>query len=666
MIKSLETYSPDDIKKLAQRTTIVRKEQNNVSEDYTITKKSTVAISNNIAALHNAFNKILANNINIKALQEAQAKKGAPASKIVTVPVAANMVGAEELSGVINTLGKYFDELTKLFNASDDNKPQQQEQEVDIDVGKKRRGRRSRGRMRNRGLRGLPLESFDTDLDVFDDDEVSRNGKGNIRTSRGSLLGAAVGAIGVMGAGYLAAKAYSSATKESPAEKQLKAVATKTAAVPATRAPSEISNNSYSSRFADYLADTFENVKSYITGLAGGSLFGGGTSGGGGATGDYGDGAGSTENARIAMEFFMSPEGGGWTREQAAGIVGNLQGESTANLNPNAKGDNGNAYGIAQWNQQVSPDRVANFRSVIGTDLRSSSLQQQLEFVAWELQNTEKAAGNKLRNAKDVEAATVAMSQYERYKGYKEGLGSAETRKRVSNARALLAPRPEVGGAGLVSPLPGVSANSEFGMRMHPVLGKRRMHEGLDYPARAGTPILSSGNGTVVFVGDRGGYGKTIEVDHGGGTVTRYAHMSAFSVSKGSVVTQGQQIGSVGETGTATGPHLHFEVLQNGKPQDPRQYLNIAPDKESGPNKNFYKFGPLKRDFSVVPENNDMTRAMQLLAKKPRKSTSIIIPPVKQQAANARRISLPAQPVSRTKSRNRNFASDYTSYHGMG
>jgi hypothetical protein len=123
--------------------------------------------------------------------------------------------------------------------------------------------------------------------------------------------------------------------------------------------------------------------------------------------------------------------------------------------------------------------------------------------------------------------------------------------------------------------MPGFKANSEFGMRKHPIHGDVRMHDGLDYSARAGTPILASGSGTVVFAGTRGGYGNTIEIDHGDGLVTRYAHMSQFSVANGATVAQGQMIGAVGATGNVTGAHLHFEVLRNGRAQNPRTYINV-------------------------------------------------------------------------------------------
>lgn len=669
MIKSLETYSPSDMQKLAKRTTIVRKEKNNVSEDYTVTKKSTAAISSNFVALHNAFNKILANSINIKALQEAQGKKGTPASKIVSVPVSANIVGAEELSGVINVLGKYFDELTKLFNASDDNKPEEQEQQVDVDVGKKRKGRRSRQRMRKGGILGMALGSFGADLDIVDsgmsDNEVSRNdtrANGNTRASRGSLIGA-VGAIAVMGAGYLAAKAYSSATKESPAEKQLKAVAAKTAAVPATRVPTEISNNSYSSQFADYLSDTFENVKSYITGLAGGSIIGGG-----GTSGYYGDGAGSTENARIAMEYLTSSKGGEWSQAQAAGIVANLQAESGANLDTTAFNEAGGgqgAQGIAQWRGP----RLTKFTELYNKPIRNASLIEQLEYVNWELNNTEAKAGRSLRGATTAEeAANIFYKQYER-----PGKDDASGGKRIANARAIMEVANNPGnpnGVGLVNPVPGAVITSGFGKRTAPETKTGHgssNHRGLDFAGvNEGTPILAAGGGTVTFTGKAGSAGNMVVIDHGGGIVTRYMHMQdgSISVRNGVQVNQEQMIGRVGSTGNSSGPHLHFEVLRNGKQENPRSYLNVVPT-SSAPTVAPASATPTRASLVANANKKDQKWIDALKRNQRGNGNMLILMPSGQQAPSTRRTSVPAQAISRGKSANRNSAGDYTAYHGI-
>jgi len=101
----------------------------------------------------------------------------------------------------------------------------------------------------------------------------------------------------------------------------------------------------------------------------------------------------------------------------------------------------------------------------------------------------------------------------------------------------------------------------------------REFHPALDIAAPSGTPVRAAAAGTVVFAGYEGGYGRMIVIDHGGGLVTRYAHLSSVAVEVGEAVERGQRIGSVGESGRATGPHLHFEVLVDGSPRNPYNYL---------------------------------------------------------------------------------------------
>jgi hypothetical protein len=109
--------------------------------------------------------------------------------------------------------------------------------------------------------------------------------------------------------------------------------------------------------------------------------------------------------------------------------------------------------------------------------------------------------------------------------------------------------------------------------RMHPVLQYNRPHPGLDISARAGTPILASAAGTVTYAGTKAGYGKTVEIDHGFGYKTRYAHAGSIQVKRGQRVDRGDLLGEVGKTGLATAPHLHYEVLIEGRQVNPREYL---------------------------------------------------------------------------------------------
>ena len=126
-------------------------------------------------------------------------------------------------------------------------------------------------------------------------------------------------------------------------------------------------------------------------------------------------------------------------------------------------------------------------------------------------------------------------------------------------------------------PLPGYSPGSAYGWRMHPIFNEMRFHAGEDIGAPSGTPILAADSGVASVYPDNGnGYGNYIMINHGGGRVTLYAHMSAFAISGGATVTQGQVIGYVGSTGNSTGPHLHFEVRVNGATTDPKQYFNFG------------------------------------------------------------------------------------------
>jgi murein DD-endopeptidase MepM/ murein hydrolase activator NlpD len=128
------------------------------------------------------------------------------------------------------------------------------------------------------------------------------------------------------------------------------------------------------------------------------------------------------------------------------------------------------------------------------------------------------------------------------------------------------------GRGGLRLPVAGV-VTSDFGPRTHPVTGEQRLHAGLDIAAPQGRPVRAAAGGTVAFAGTLSGYGGTVIVDHGGGTSTLYAHQSVIGAAAGEAVTAGEQIGRVGATGVATGPHLHFEVRVDGAPQNPAGWL---------------------------------------------------------------------------------------------
>jgi len=122
-------------------------------------------------------------------------------------------------------------------------------------------------------------------------------------------------------------------------------------------------------------------------------------------------------------------------------------------------------------------------------------------------------------------------------------------------------------------PIPGAELTSSFGNRIDPFAHSHAFHAGLDFAARAGTPIASAAGGIVAFAGFKRDFGWVVEIDHGNGLATRYAHASQLLVRTGEVVVPGDRIAMVGSSGRSTGAHLHFEVLRSGDQIDPRRYL---------------------------------------------------------------------------------------------
>lgn len=118
--------------------------------------------------------------------------------------------------------------------------------------------------------------------------------------------------------------------------------------------------------------------------------------------------------------------------------------------------------------------------------------------------------------------------------------------------------------------------SSGFGWRDDPIRHTRSFHSGTDFRGKRGTPVVAAGDGVVVFCGRMGGYGNMIAVNHGGGVVTRYAHLRRIAIKTDTAVTAGQKIGELGSTGRTTGPHLHFEVRIDGAPVSPIAAMAIA------------------------------------------------------------------------------------------
>jgi len=123
------------------------------------------------------------------------------------------------------------------------------------------------------------------------------------------------------------------------------------------------------------------------------------------------------------------------------------------------------------------------------------------------------------------------------------------------------------------NPIANSYVTSGYGNRSDPIRGGRQFHRGVDFEADIGDPVLAVADGVISYAGNRAGYGNTIEIDHGNGYVTRYAHNSRLTARVGDLVRSGQQIARAGSTGRSTGPHVHLEVWEDGRPVNPRKLL---------------------------------------------------------------------------------------------
>jgi murein DD-endopeptidase MepM/ murein hydrolase activator NlpD len=149
----------------------------------------------------------------------------------------------------------------------------------------------------------------------------------------------------------------------------------------------------------------------------------------------------------------------------------------------------------------------------------------------------------------------------------RESWGALESLFSLDNLRRKLLPT--------MSPVEASRYSANYGWRIDPFTNERAFHDGIDIIAEEGTPIVAAAGGIVVYSDFHPQYGNMIEIDHGNSLVSRYAHASRRVVHTGDVVAKGAKIGEIGRTGRATGPHLHFEVRQDGVPRNPAQFFRL-------------------------------------------------------------------------------------------
>ena len=219
---------------------------------------------------------------------------------------------------------------------------------------------------------------------------------------------------------------------------------------------------------------------------------------------------------------------------------------------------------IADANSQIV-DRVSKL-AADNTDFLMKNMSKIRGSLA-ALGLSEKAIATKALKVSDsiVGSAITFMSfDAEADPKYKELAEKIELWQGLARARTMLP---------IGAPVRNVRITSSYGMREHPIDGEPAYHRGIDFAGAVGTPLLAVAPGRVIFTGDRSGYGKTVEIDHGLGFTTLYAHLSRISVERGDIVKARQVVGLAGNSGRSTAPHLHYEIRYDGKPFNPYNFV---------------------------------------------------------------------------------------------
>ena len=342
-----------------------------------------------------------------------------------------------------------------------------------------------------------------------------------------------------------------------------------------------------------------------------------------------------SDNQEKVFNFFVSK---GLSDFQAAAFVGNFMVEGTPSINPSAVNPSSGATGVAQW----LGSRLEGLQDFAKrNNLPVDKIEAQLEYAWYELNNDEKSAFEVIKNTSNLEDAVNAVrAEYERPEK-----NDANDAARLSYARDFLSSRqnkptsklssvysgtlgsnaPLNDGKILIPVKDSYGVSSRYGWRTDPITGETKFHNGVDLAAATGTPVYASESGIIEYAneGDNGGYGNMIEL-RGSSYKHTYAHLNSIFVKEGQYINAGDKIGEIGSTGSSTGPHLHWEVLdiQRNERLDGLDVSGSGSYNDSVLNPTI---NPVPNQYEIPSEsydNTDLIRSIENARNKSRVSTN--------------------------------------------
>lgn len=502
-----------------------------VRKEAELTKKDLVNISNSLTSLQSAFNTIYTNTLNVKNLQQYQQRTLESIQKENMLETAENIspsvnqmqIEAIDVTPIVDSISSVTKSVSRLADKLED---------FNLCKCCDRKS-------------GVVTEIIDEVGDVAEDLVISRGlgVLGKIPWKKVAVGAAVVGAAGAAFGMSSSANAAERVSTPSPTPNG-NIESTIQSSMMQPQIPQPQKEPSYSERFADFLDKTIQNVTGWVRSV--GSAFGIGGETPPPAGGEIPPNPGVLDSIALAEGTYQSGYNTslGYGRYLPNNREQNLVGmtlQQILDLGNYMRRQPGNPNSSAMGRYQIVGTTLRNAARALGMDLNTTRFDPRTQdrMAMWIVQNQ-------------------GFRAWEGFKRNPQYLTTAQGALRTNN----------LGGYGTGTGNTG-RITSEYGMRRHPILGTLSMHKGRDIAAPMNSSVHTARDGTVTHSGPMGSYGNVVEVDHGGNTKTRYAHLSSVSVSRGARVSTGQLIGRVGSTGRSTGAHLHFELLQDGQQINP-------------------------------------------------------------------------------------------------